>query len=572
MAGANIPAGEILHQKYKLNKVLGTGGFGITYLAFDESMEQYVVIKEYFPSRFVVRAEDGKHVLHSAEKENLILWKKGKNDFLKEARRMAKLAQIRGIVKVYDYFEENDTAYLVMEYVRGIGLDEYMNRLDSPMDFAQAWNFLRPVVDALENMHEKGLIHRDLNPSNLLVTEDSIKVIDFGASRRYLDNEKTMTILVKRGYTPPEQYMGREKQGPWTDVYAFCATIYEMITGVQPDPSIERMQKDELYLPSSYGVEITPEEEQVLANGLEVDPSRRIRSMRKLREAVEQTEEKSIAADKLSEKKSRKSLISAVAAVLAVILFTAAGVGYYRWNAYFKLDESDAAAGNYSMRSDTYQKYLDFVKENATEKEINTTESERYPERNGSMIYTLPLEAVQEWGRPCNQFHFEITEEKLVEKMKNAGYEMTLADQEKVEIKVEVQQFGAIRTMFNVKNKYQIKENLWLVSSADSFDSRIHKVWVYRTADGMKMEQIWTDVIQILDASATDREKLLSEVRKTQAEDAAMEGDNSYSAVWTENCMLYYLNPEEAEFEGQTGVCGFIVKKYGGLGAGYDWK
>ena len=252
-----LKEGVILKKRYRTGKILGTGGFGITYLADDETLGQAVVIKEFFPREIAGREKDGMRVLLPREKNDRKRFLKGRKDFLMEARRLSQLFDIPEIVKVLDWFEENETAYLVMEFVRGITLNKYLQRLDMPLSFRQAWEMIRPVAAALEKVHKKGIIHRDLNPENLIVQEmGNLKIIDFGAARKYLDTEKTMTILIKKGYAPPEQYMNNGKQGPWSDVYGLCATLYEMITGVRPESSLDRVQKDELYLPSAYGAEI----------------------------------------------------------------------------------------------------------------------------------------------------------------------------------------------------------------------------------------------------------------------------------------------------------------------------
>ena len=408
MAVRNLREGTVLKSKYRIGQVLGFGGFGITYLARNLELSQTVVIKEYFPMDLAYRdAEKGEVSLTlPREKNDRKVYQKGKKDFLSEARRMSALSEVPSVVKVLDWFEENETAYLVMEHVRGMGLDRYLERLDEPLSFQEAWKLMLPVLDGLEKVHEKGIIHRDFNPSNLMMQENgTLKMIDFGAARGYLDTEKTMTVLVKRGYAPPEQYLRHGPQGPWTDLYAVCATLYEMVTGVRPQPSIERMQKDQLYLPSAYGAEITPEEEKVLCRGLELTPIHRFRSVKELKEAFLEEEPK-------GEKKEKKKMMIIIAAAVIVCIAAAGGIWQYR------IAKEEAVlksyAGNYGKETEKYQEFLTFVKDNAVAEE-ETEPNEFFPEQGTSMVYTLPTEAVEEWGEPCNQFRLHETRDGLLE-------------------------------------------------------------------------------------------------------------------------------------------------------------
>lgn len=251
-----------IKQRYKIEKVLGQGGFGVTYLAYDEELCQEVVLKKY-------RWEHGSLDNEVINKRDY--YKKQRKAFLNEARILSSLFDIKEVVKVLDYFEERENAYIVMEFVQGISLRQYLESRNQPMSFTEAWNFLLPVMEALEKVHQNKLIHRDISPDNFIIKEDgSIKLLDFGSAREYAE-EKTMTVLVKKGYAPPEQYSRKGKQGPWTDIYSICATLYEMITGVIPQPAMERLKADKLYLPSSYGCDITPLQEKILMKGLALD-------------------------------------------------------------------------------------------------------------------------------------------------------------------------------------------------------------------------------------------------------------------------------------------------------------
>lgn len=295
-----------IRNRYKIETILDSGGFGITYLAEDTEFCQKVVLKKYCP------LEDRK-----------ISYEKGKKDFLREARTLSALSDITAIVRVLDYFEERGDAYIVMEYVKGHSLRKYIeNRIES-MNFSQAWDFFLPIIDALEKMHEKNLIHRDINPDNIIVREDeTLKLIDFGSAREYA-SDVTMTAIVKGGYAPPEQYMRKGKQGPWTDVYSICATIYEMITGVIPESSIERQNKDKLYPPSSYGCEITPQQEESLMKGLSLDYKRRYQNIVQLKQSLSSKKEKETASgrkDKRNRNKLGRNLIVIVLMVGSIFI------------------------------------------------------------------------------------------------------------------------------------------------------------------------------------------------------------------------------------------------------------
>ena len=185
------------NNRYCLEKTLGKGGFGITWLAVDQENEQKVVIKELCPPPGETR-----------EKEI--------RNFLREARVMASLHSVKEIVKVLNYFEEQGNAYIVMEYLRVTSLRYYLECQDEPLSFEKARNLLLPVMDGLEQMHKKHILHRDLTPDNLMLRENgSLCIIDFGSAREITEDDRTKTVLFKSGYAPPEQYQAHGKQKAW---------------------------------------------------------------------------------------------------------------------------------------------------------------------------------------------------------------------------------------------------------------------------------------------------------------------------------------------------------------------
>ena len=268
-----LPPGTVLQGRYQLGKALGAGGFGITYLAWDTVLDRRVAVKEYYPVSLVWREAPPRLDVKCAS-QNETHYQKLKNGFLQEARTLSHMGNIPGVVQVYDFFEGHNTAYLVMEYLEGETLTQLVKRR-GPLSMEALLRLLKPVFEALEAVHNAGMIHRDISPDNLMILKNgAAKVMDFGAARE-MDGERTMTVILRYDYAPLEQYTGHD-QGPWTDVYALCATIYYCLTGQAPPLSLERYGgSDPLQFPRALGVAITIEQEQALLKGLAVHPEQR---------------------------------------------------------------------------------------------------------------------------------------------------------------------------------------------------------------------------------------------------------------------------------------------------------
>lgn len=552
MGTQKLAGKTILNGKYEIRHLLGAGGFGMTYLAEDKSLRQMVVLKEYFPPQLTRREEEGNALVLPREKKDLRTFQKGKADFLLEARRMSKLFKVPAVVKILDWFEENNTAYLVMEQVRGISLESYMERMEVPFSFERAWEMLEPVAKALEKVHALGIIHRDLNPSNLMVQEDgTIKVIDFGAARKYLDNEKTMTVLVKRGYAPLEQYMHKGKQGPWTDVYALCATLYEMITGVRPDPSISRAKKDELFLPSSYGAEISPEEEAALTRGLELDYRKRFPDMKALaagfsaaaeakRGSFDETAGGRKQKDRHQEdgrhgdwqygdgqhnggryvradrgRRHGDKLGKWKPLVLGFAVGTVLAVGILGFHIYTVTGQNEGGpvyAGNYGRASEAHSKFMEFLETHAEAVEVK--ENEVFPLQGETTIYTLSPEAVREWGEPCNQSRFSVKAEELRESLERAGLDIEMTESRQ-SCRAEVEKYGAISTYFLDVENFLAEGEVRLEIRSDCVNGDVLGVGVYTDTAG---SEAYENVLHVIRGALDDMSVTEQEVNKDTGE------------------------------------------------------
>lgn len=278
----HLPVGTLIGGRFSIEGVLGEGGFGITYLTRDSKLGSFFAIKEYYPRGISYRDNTGTNEVYVSSKDDTDFYIHGKERFLSEARTLARFSEEPGVVSVMDYIEENDTVYLVMEYLRGETLQNYLKG-HSTLHTDEAFTMLEPVIKTLEKIHSAGVIHRDISPDNIMVLKNGrLKLMDFGAAKKYIDDNHSMSVMLKKGYAPMEQYRRNGKQGPWTDVYAMCATIYRCITGKTPDDALDRVVEDNLPKPSVLGSDITPEREDVLMYGLEVHHQDRCQDMTEL--------------------------------------------------------------------------------------------------------------------------------------------------------------------------------------------------------------------------------------------------------------------------------------------------
>ena len=283
-----LKPGTILDGKYLVGEMLGQGGFGITYIGFDLLLEQKVAIKEYYPmSTGMVSRENSTTVVWSSAVMQKSGMEKGFDSFLKEARKMAKLGGIPGVVGVKSVFIQNETAYIVMDFIEGETLLKKLQR-GGPMDYGTCISLMTPIMQALAEVHKHGIIHRDISPDNIMVQSDGkLILLDLGAAKD-LDiqgkdgNVQSSQMVAKHGFSPVEQYGQAGKIGPWTDVYAMAATIYYCCTGVLPPSATDRMIEDTL----TCRPRLTKEEFDVLAFCMNVLPQNRPQNMDALLQIV----------------------------------------------------------------------------------------------------------------------------------------------------------------------------------------------------------------------------------------------------------------------------------------------
>lgn len=273
--------------RYVIQKVLGQGGFGITYLGIDKLYGNKVAIKEYYPQKIAMRKaqyEDVVTVTSIEEKNN---YNKGKKRFLDEAQVMARFNKNEGIVKILDFFEANNTAYIVMEYLEGITLKQYLGKY-GVLQFRNLIEMMLPLREALIEIHSQGLIHRDISPDNIMVQHNGkLKLMDFGAARDYTESgNKSLTVILKPGYAPPEQYQTHGVQGPWTDIYALCATIYKCLTGITPPDAIARVMDDKFKEPDQLDGKLSPDIKKILWKGMNIFPEERYQDIGEFGEDV----------------------------------------------------------------------------------------------------------------------------------------------------------------------------------------------------------------------------------------------------------------------------------------------
>jgi len=283
-----LPPGTVLQNRYLLGKVLGQGGFGITYMGYDQTLGIPVAVKEYYPSGLVMRECSHSLSVTNCEGATGSLFAGNRDRFLREARSLAQLSHVPEVVQVRDFFQENNTAYIVMEFLAGQTLKSYVRNRTAPLTLRETVAVLLPVFRGLGRVHEAGLVHRDISPDNIMLTSDkTVKLLDFGAVRDVgaadVDKEltKSTEAILKQGFAPLEQYQKKGSLGPWTDVYALCATIYYCLTKTTP-PDAPGLLLEESEIPWQELPGLTVDQAAVLAQGTAILPKNRIRSVSEL--------------------------------------------------------------------------------------------------------------------------------------------------------------------------------------------------------------------------------------------------------------------------------------------------
>ena len=325
-----LRAGTVLNGRYIVGRVLGQGGFGITYLALDTQLNAKVAIKEFMPNDIATRIGTTVSVAMDTKSEEFAY---GAERFQEEARTLAKFIGNPNIAAVTSYFDENDTSYFVMDYIEGISFKTYIANHGGKISVDETLNVMIPVLRALTAVHAEGFIHRDVTPDNIYITKDGmVKLLDFGSARYSIgDKSKSLDVILKVGYAPKEQYIRRSRQGPFTDVYSCAACFYAAITGYLPPESLERLEHDDLVPISQYGIEIPEYLDKAILKGLAVQPEDRFQSAAEFLEAIERQQVVEVPAPgglaapapTPEKKKVKPALIAGIAALVVV----AVGVG-----------------------------------------------------------------------------------------------------------------------------------------------------------------------------------------------------------------------------------------------------
>ena len=282
-----LRAGTELDGRYIVGRVLGQGGFGITYLAFDRQLQAKVAVKEYMPNEIATRIDGTSVSVAMDTKTDDFTY--GAERFQEEARTLAKFIGHPNIAGVSSYFDENDTSYFVMDYIEGVSFKSYIANNGGKVSVEETLNVMIPVLRALTAVHAEGFIHRDVTPDNIYISKDgNVKLLDFGSARYSIgDKSKSLDVILKVGYAPKEQYIRRGRQGPYTDVYSCAACFYAALTGFLPPESLERLDADTL-VPVSQTVPDIPEWlDKAILKGLAVQPEERFQSAAEFLDAIE---------------------------------------------------------------------------------------------------------------------------------------------------------------------------------------------------------------------------------------------------------------------------------------------
>lgn len=272
-----LPQGYVLRAQYKIGRILGHGGFGITYLGYDLRNARPVAVKEYLPRDCALR-RPGETAVTPLNAEEADTYRYGLDQFIREAELVSRFRH-PSLVRMYEFLKANHTAYLIMQFVQGDVLSGILARRGN-VPQQSAMDVIEALLEGLSQLHAQGVYHRDIKPANIYISSANTPILlDFGAARYALgQRSQSLTSVVAPGYSPFEQYSAKGTQGPWTDVYACGATLYEMVTGLVPPEAPDRLLGDTLQLAHQVDARVDPALSYVLDAALKVHPRDRIQS------------------------------------------------------------------------------------------------------------------------------------------------------------------------------------------------------------------------------------------------------------------------------------------------------
>lgn len=324
-----LAPGTTIHQRYIIGQEISSGGFGIVYKALDSKYNTIVAVKEYFPSGLVNRLLGENDVVLVAGKRAKE-FDYGKKRFIDEARSIAQFNGNPNIVSVFDYFEENNTAYIVMEYLDGQTLSEHIQQQKGPLPYPFCLGVAIDICAALTAIHREKIVHRDVSPDNIMICKNgSVKLFDFGAARFSAEVTSAVTIVVKPGFAPPEQYEQVNRQDARTDIYALGATLYYAMTGVKPEESTDRKVKDTLVEPSRLNKQIPENVSIAIMRAMSVEPQYRYATADEFA-GVLKNEIEAVSLKKIRQRKKLKRIVGIASSLLLIVV--ASGVFAWMYN------------------------------------------------------------------------------------------------------------------------------------------------------------------------------------------------------------------------------------------------
>ncbi len=323
----HLAPGTILAGRYILGLAVGSGGFGIVYRAWDKKLETIVAVKEFFVSRLATRAVGLKNLIIAKKSREEFEYRKKR--FLAEARNMAKFGSHRSIPNVFEFFEENNTAYIVMELLQGETLREYLKKSGGKADMDFALMVANEVGNALKSFHEQNIIHCDVAPDNIYICSangirdrQSVKLLDLGAAKLADSTDEIIDVILKPGYSPVEQYDKNNTLGPWTDIYALGATLYAMLTGVKPDEATDRRDnKDEVVPPHLLNPLLSENLSNAIMKAMAIEKHMRFQTVQEFLRAIN-GERKVLPLAKEKKRRNLKRFFGIAAAVIILLIGT----------------------------------------------------------------------------------------------------------------------------------------------------------------------------------------------------------------------------------------------------------